>query len=131
MDLQVKASGKSKTHYGLALSPDFDAQGTFLHICSVFLVSKRGGAEIPKILRKDFAPLCPCCDYYLTMVALVIKDLLASAGEVGDPGSMPGSGRSPGEGNGNLLQYSCLGNSMDGRAWQAAVHEVTKKSDTT
>ena len=112
MDLQVKASGKSKTHYGLALSPDFDAQGTFLHICSVFLVSKRGGAEIPKILREDFAPLCPCCDYYLTMVALVVKDLLASAGDVRDTGSIPGSGRSPGGGNGLPLQYSRLENPM-------------------
>ena len=41
-----------------------------------------------------------------------------SACNVGDPGSIPGSGRSPGEGNGNLLQYSCLGNPMDPReAW--------------
>ena len=41
---------------------------------------------------------------------------------VGNPGSTPGSGRSPGEGNGNLLQYSCLGNPMDRRAWRATVH---------
>ena len=40
-----------------------------------------------------------------------------SACNVGDPSSIPGSERSPGEGNGNLLQYSCLGNPMDGRAW--------------
>ena len=40
-----------------------------------------------------------------------------SACNVGDPGSIPGSGRSPGEGNGNPLQYSCLENSMDGGAW--------------
>ena len=45
---------------------------------------------------------------------------------VGDPGSIPGSGRSPGEGNGNPLQYSCLENPMDGEAWQATVHEVCK-----
>ena len=44
----------------------------------------------------------------------------------GDLGSIPGSGRSPGEGNGNLLQYSCLGNPTDGEAWWAAVHEVTR-----
>ena len=44
----------------------------------------------------------------------------------GDPGSIPGSGRSPGEGNGNPLQYSCLENPMDERAWQATVHGVTK-----
>ena len=45
---------------------------------------------------------------------------------VGDPGSIPWLGRSPGEGNGNLLQYSCLENPMDGEAWQAVVHGVEK-----
>ena len=48
-----------------------------------------------------------------------------------DLGLIPGSGRSPGEGNGNLLQYSCLENPMDGRAWWAIVHGVAKESDTT
>ena len=43
----------------------------------------------------------------------------------GDMGSIPGSGRSPGEGNGNSLQYSCLENSMDRGAWWATVHRVT------
>ena len=50
----------------------------------------------------------------------------ASACNVGDPGSIPGSRRSPEEGNGNPLQYSCLENSMDGGAWWARVHGVTK-----
>ena len=50
---------------------------------------------------------------------------------VGDPGSMPGSGRSPRERNGNPLQYSCLGNTKDSGAWQATVHGVTKESDMT
>ena len=45
---------------------------------------------------------------------------------VGDLGSVPRSGRSPGEGNGNPLQYSCLENSMDRGAWQATVHWVAK-----
>ena len=45
------------------------------------------------------------------------SDGKASACNAGDPGSIPGSGRSPGEGNGNPLQYSCLENSMDGGAW--------------
>ena len=49
-----------------------------------------------------------------------------SACDAGDPGSIPGSGRSPGEGNGNPLQYSCLENPMDGGAWWATVHEVAK-----
>ena len=46
-------------------------------------------------------------------MAVVIKNLLANAGDIRDVGSVPGSGRSPGEENGNLLQYSCLENSMD------------------
>ena len=50
----------------------------------------------------------------------------ASAHNAGDPGSIPGSGRSPGEGNGNSLQYSCLEKSMDGGAWWATVHGITK-----
>ena len=50
----------------------------------------------------------------------------ASAYNVGDLGSIPGSGRFSGEGNGNPLQYSCLENPMDGGAWWAAVHEVAK-----
>ena len=49
-----------------------------------------------------------------------------SARNAEDPGSIPESGRSPGGGNGNPLQYSCLGNSMDRRAWWAAVHGVAK-----
>ena len=49
-----------------------------------------------------------------------------SACNVGDPGSTPGSGRSPGEGSGNALQYSCLENPVDGGAWQAKVHGVAK-----
>ena len=49
-----------------------------------------------------------------------------SACNAGDPGSIPELGRSPGEGNGNPLQYSCLENSMDGEAWKATVHGVAK-----
>ena len=49
-----------------------------------------------------------------------------SASDAGDPGLIPGLGRSPGEGNGNQLQFSCLKNSMDRGAWQATVHGVTK-----
>ena len=56
-------------------------------------------------------------------------DIKASACNVGDLGSIPGLGRSPGEVTGNPLQYSCLENSMDGGAWQATVH-VIEKSQT-
>ena len=54
------------------------------------------------------------------------SDCKASAYNAGDLGSIPGSGRSPGEGNGNPLQYSCLENPMDGGAWWATVHGVAK-----
>ena len=49
-----------------------------------------------------------------------------SACSAGDPGPIPGSGRSPGEGNGNPLQYFCLENPRDRGAWQATVHGVTR-----
>ena len=51
------------------------------------------------------------------VLSLVAQRVKASAYNVGDPGSIPGSGRSPGEGNGNPLQYSCLEIPMDGGAW--------------
>ena len=54
-----------------------------------------------------------------------------SASSAGDLGLIPGLGRSPGEGNGNPLWYSCLENPMNGGAWQATVHGVKKESDTT
>ena len=53
------------------------------------------------------------------------SEVKASACKVGDLGSIPGSGRSPGERNGNPLQYSCLGSPMDRGAWQTTVHGVT------
>ena len=57
----------------------------------------------------------------------LLSDGKASAYSVGDPGSIPVSGRSSGEGNGNPLQYSCLENPMDGGgAWQATFHGVAK-----
>ena len=61
----------------------------------------------------------------------MVKNPPANAGAAGDMGSIPGSGRSPREGNGNPLQYSCLRNPMDRGAWWATVHEVAKSQDTT
>ena len=61
-----------------------------------------------------------------SQVALVVKNPPANAGDIIDMGSIPGSGRSPGEENGNPLQYSCLENPMDREAWQATVHRVAK-----
>jgi len=56
----------------------------------------------------------------------VAQAVKASAYNAGDLGSIPGLGRSAGEGNGNPLQYSCLENPMDGGAWRATVHGVSK-----
>ena len=61
-----------------------------------------------------------------SQVALVVKNPLASAGDVRDAGLTPESERSPGEGNGNPLQYSCLGNPMDRGSRQGTVHGVKK-----
>ena len=58
----------------------------------------------------------------------VVKNLPANTG---DAGSFPGSGRSPGGGNGNPLQYSCQDNPMDRGAWWATVRGATEESDTT
>ena len=60
----------------------------------------------------------------------VVKNPPANAGDR-DTSSIPGSGRSPGEGNSNTLQYSCLENPMQRRAWWDTVHGVAKESDTT
>ena len=56
----------------------------------------------------------------------VVKNPPANAGDIRNVGSIPGLGRFPGGGNGNPLQYSCLGNPMDRGAWWATVHETAK-----
>ena len=62
----------------------------------------------------------------MTVSYVLHSEVKASASSAGDLGSIPGSGRSPGEGNGNPLQYSCLEIPMDGGAWWATVHGVAK-----
>ena len=71
-------------------------------------------------LRRNGAP----------QVVLVVKNPPANAGGIREVGSVPGWGRSPGGGNGNSLQYSCLENPMDSGAWWATVHRISA-SDTT
>ena len=56
----------------------------------------------------------------------VVKNSPTNAGDIRDSGVIPGSGKSPGGGQGNPLQYSCLENPMDREAWKAIVHRVTK-----
>ena len=75
--------------------------------------------------RKFILVLIVRCNWALE-VALVVKNLLANTGDTGDEGFIPGLGRSPGVGNGNPLQYSCLENPMDRGAWQTIVHNVAK-----
>ena len=62
----------------------------------------------------------------VSQVVLVVKNLPSSAGDVRNVGSIPGLGRSPGVGNGNPLQYSCMENSMVRGVWWAAVCGITK-----
>ena len=61
-----------------------------------------------------------------SQVALVVQNLPANSGDVRDEDLIPGSGRSPGGGHGNPLQYSCLENPMDRGVWQVRVHGVTQ-----
>ena len=67
----------------------------------------------------------------LLMLQLNSTWLEKSTCQAGKMGLIPELRRSPGEGNGNPFQYSCLGNPMDKGAWQTTVHKVTKESDTT
>ena len=60
----------------------------------------------------------------------MVENPPGNAGDTGDVGSIPGLGKTPGEGNGNPLQYSCLGNLMDRGAWQATVHCVAELNMT-
>ena len=64
--------------------------------------------------------------FQASQVALVVKNPPANAGDIRDAGVIPGSGRSPGGGNDNPLQHSCLENPTDRGAWQATVHRVAK-----
>ena len=82
------------------------------------------------MLKGDLIPLCiylrDCKMQIGFPDSSVVKNSPAEAGDTGDAGSMPGSGRFPGEGNGNPLQYSCLENLMDRGPWLATVHGVVK-----
>ena len=60
----------------------------------------------------------------------MVKNLSANAGDIRDMGSIPESGRAPGGGHGNPLQYSCLENPVDREAWQVMIHKIAE-SDTT
>ena len=76
----------------------------------------------------------PVVNFYISLFFTVLPRWLNGkefACKAGDPGSIPGLGKFPGERNGNPLQYSCLGNLMDRGVWRAKVHGIGKESDTT
>ena len=96
--------------------------------CPLFDLYRRQLMAILDLVASNHFILCP------QAMPLGFPGVLAGKnppGNAGDTGSIPGSGRSSGEGNGNLLQYSCLGNPMDRGAWWATVHGVAKELDTT
>ena len=70
--------------------------------------------------------ICTVRNYELLLCFPYSSVVKESACNAGDPGSIPRSGRSPGEGNGNPLQYSCLENPMDRGAWEAIAHGVAR-----
>ena len=77
-------------------------------------------SSTPRTQKQEmYSPLKP-------KVMLVVKNLSANAGDARDASLILGLGRSPGVGSGNLLQYSCLENSVDRGAWWATVHGITK-----
>ena len=76
--------------------------------------------------KKEAGPEVHSGLYPASQVALVVKNLPANSGDLRNVGLIPGLERSPGEGNGNPAQYSCLENPMDRGAWQATVHGVAK-----
>ena len=85
-----------------------------------------------KFLKHSFRLLfSTVTDYGASLVAQMLKNLPANAGDARDTGLIPRLERFPGEGNGNLLQYSCLGNPMDRGAWWATVHGGCKDLGTT
>ena len=91
------------------------------------------GSPKPQTSTQDSTSTFKKCLTYFVLTSPCVftgfpggSEVKASASNAGDPGSIPESGRSPGEGNGNPLQYSCLENPMDRAAWQATVHGVAK-----
>ena len=113
--------------------------------CSGLPFSSPGGlpdpgteSSSPELAGGFFTTECVSCVFLIDVIYQVVQvlncyglnsggsEVKASASNAGDLGSIPGSGRSPGEGNGNPLQDSCLENPMDGGVWWATVHGVAK-----
>ena len=94
--------------------------GSFVPLQEIYIIIYlRGFADLE-------TPTRLCAIHRASLVAPRVKKKKKSACNAGDPGSIPGLVSSPGEGNGNPLQYSCLENSMDRRAWPVTVHGIAK-----
>ena len=95
--------------------------------CILMVQSRDSGARWDSNLSSTTSQVALPRWYLIgSQMLLVVMNLPASAGDARDVGSIPGLGRSPGEGNGNPLQYSCLETPTDRGAWQATVHGVAE-----
>ena len=109
----------------------FKRVNNFYLVFRVFPVSAVSGqlsAQNNPYAKETYFGMVNSAPLYLqaSQVVLVVKNPPANSGDTRDVGSIPGSGRSPGVGNGNSLQYSCLENPMHRGAWQAMVQGVAK-----
>ena len=132
-----RGRAKAKTVAGGATAPEFKSYfchilalwsgGAFVPACLRFLVCKIGQVVVARIQVGNVDSIVHICKVLKIVLCCpggsAVKNPPASAR---DEGSVPGLGRSLGEGNGSPLQYSCLGNPMDRGAWQATVHGVAK-----
>ena len=107
------------------LNQDCVILGTFVNVCTWELLTapRSGSASVVLLVTSPVASQIVSCRCHLIPGGAGGKEPACDAGDVG---SIPGSEGSPGEGNGNPLQYFCLGNPMDRGAWRATVHGVTK-----
>ena len=92
------------------------------HVCS----AKQHRGQETSLAPKQATKIDSLCIVCLLPRWLSSKESICNTGDTGDAGLIPGSGRSPGGGNGNSLQYSCQNNPTDRGAWWAIVHEVAK-----
>ena len=96
---------------------------------SYIIVAQRQSLPHPSFLTQQGMAISND-DYWASQVVLEVKNLPANEGDIRDMDLIPGSGRPPGRGNGNPLQYSCLENSWTEDPWQVTVHRVAEL-DTT
>ena len=102
---------------------------SFCSVSAVCVKPWKAGVDLFGHLKSSFADIQDLCfsrKYNSQVVSLVVNNLPANAGDVRDVGSIPGSGRSSGEGHSNPLQYSSLENPMNRGDWRATVHGVIK-----